>query len=93
MPSGDIQVPYWEVLGGSEVVQSFVKNEMNDILNFLIQLAEWMLIHLVMHNVKKEFPYIVQEIADEDIDPKKPIKYQLSIDFSRLDFIDDLQSV
>jgi hypothetical protein len=61
-----------------------IREEMLASIAFLIQLAETMLIHLVMHSVSKRFPYIVVEIPDVDVDPKVPIRYRLSLDHSKL---------
>jgi hypothetical protein len=61
-----------------------IREEMLATTEFLMQLAEAMLIHLVMYRVSKHFPYIVVEVPDTDVDPKIPIKYRLSIDPSRL---------
>lgn len=51
---------------------------------FLVEVAEAMLIYLVMHTIDKRFPFIIQEYEPERIDPKKPSKHRLSADLSKL---------
>lgn len=81
MPDAKIRVPMWH-LSGQEPRP--IKEEMFSALEYLTQIAEAMLIHLVMHRMSKQFPFIVEEIPDKDIDVKNPIKYRLSIDLSKL---------
>jgi hypothetical protein len=81
MPDARIRVPMWHL---AEREPRPIKEEMFAALEFLIQMAEAMLIHLVMHKVSKQFPFIVEEIPDEDIDRNTPIRYRLSIDASKL---------
>jgi hypothetical protein len=81
MPDAKIQVPMWHI---SNEPPRPIKEEMLASITFLIQLAEAMLIHLVMHKVSKQAPYIVVEVPDTDVDPNVPIKYRLSIDLTKL---------
>lgn len=81
MSDARIQVPMWHV---SNEPPRPIREEMLSSTTFLMQLAEVMLIHLVMHRVSKQFPYIVVEVPDEEVDPKIPIKYRLSIDPTKL---------
>jgi hypothetical protein len=67
MPDAKIQVPMWHV---SNEPPRPIREDMLASITFLIQLAEGMLIHLVMQKVSKQFPYIVVEVPDADVDPK-----------------------
>jgi len=80
-PDDTISLPMWYLFGETPRP---IGVEMRAGVQFLVQMAEAMLIHLVMHTVDKRFPYIIQEYEAPDIDPKKPIKYRLSADLSRL---------
>lgn len=81
MPNGTISVPMWYVSGETPRP---IGDEMPAAVAFLVQMAEAMLIHLVMHTVDKRFPFIIQELDAGQVNPKMPIKYRLSIDVSKL---------
>ena len=57
---------------------------MREATAFLVEMAEAILILLVMHTVDKRFPFIIQEYEAAEINPKIPIKYRLSADLSKL---------
>jgi hypothetical protein len=80
-PDSRIQVPMWHL---SDQQPRPIKDEMIAATDFLLQLAETMLIHLVMHAVTHKFPFVVEEIQEDRINPDIPIRYKLSVDFSRL---------
>jgi hypothetical protein len=81
MPNGTISVPMWYVSGETPRP---IGEEMPGAVTFLVQMAEAMLIHLVMHTVDKRFPFIIQELDAGQVNPEMPIKYRLSIDVSKL---------
>ena len=81
LPDDTISLPMWYLSGETPRP---IAAEMQAGVEFLVQMAEAMLIHLVMHTADKRFPFIIQEYEAPDIDPKKPIKYRLSVDLSRL---------
>lgn len=80
-PDARIQVPTWHVSNEPPIP---IREEMLASIDFLIQLAEMMLIYLVLLRLSKKFPFIVIEIPVGDIDPNVPIRYRLSIDPSKL---------
>lgn len=84
MPSGEVAAPTWQLSGTENSEPRPVKEEMFAAIGFLVQLAEAMLIHLVLYRISRQFPYIVEEIPDEDVDDKLPIKFRLSIDITKL---------
>jgi hypothetical protein len=84
IPSGEIQAPNWKLVGIENQEARSVKDEMHAAIVFLIQLAETMLIYLVMHRVSGQFPFVADEIPDENVDPNLPIKYRLTIDNTKL---------
>jgi hypothetical protein len=81
MPDGTISVPMWYV---SDETPQPIREEMPAAVEFLVRMAEAMLIHLVMHTVDGRFPFIIQEFDAAQVNPKMPIKYRLSIDVSKL---------
>jgi len=81
MPDGTILVPMWYVSGETPRP---IREEMPAAVDFLVQMAEAMLIHLVMHTVAGDSPFIIQEFDAAQVNPKMPIKYRLSIDLSKL---------
>jgi hypothetical protein len=81
LPDGAISVPTWNVSG--ETPQP-VREEMQAAAEFLVQMAETLLIYLVMHTVDRRVPFVIQKLDAAQVNPKMPIKYRLSIDISRL---------
>lgn len=81
MPDSSIRMPMWHL---SDQEPRPIKDEMDAANYFLMHIAEAMLIHLVMHAVSRKFPYIIEEIPDDKVDEKAPIKYRLSLDISKL---------
>lgn len=81
MPDGSISVPMWYISGETPRP---IRDEMLAAAEFLVQMAEVMLIHLVMHRVDKRIPFVIEEIEPTQLNPKMPIKYRLSVDVSKL---------
>jgi hypothetical protein len=81
MPDMKIQMPMWYVTGNDPRPISV---EMEAAINFLVELAEAMLIHLVLTSVVKTFPFIIERVEESKIDPKNPIIYRLSIDITKM---------
>lgn len=79
-PDTQIVVPQWYVLGEEPTP---IKEEMSEIVTYLMEVVEAMLIHLVMGTVKKEIPFIIEEISESKINLGFPIKYRLSIALNR----------
>lgn len=61
-----------------------IGKEMVAAAEFLVEMAEAMLVHLVMHTVDKRFPFTIEVIDTAQVNLKIPMKYRLSIDASRL---------
>lgn len=80
-PDDKISPPTWYVSGETP---SPVGTDMRAATQFLVEIAEGILIHLVMHTIDKRFPFIIEEDEPARVDPKKPIKYRLSVDVSKL---------
>jgi hypothetical protein len=75
LPNGSVALPMWYVSGDTPRP---VAAEMRQAIEFLIMMAEAMLIHLVMACVTKNFPFIIQPI--EPVNPTNPMKYRISVD-------------
>jgi hypothetical protein len=75
LPNGSVAVPMWYVSGETPRP---IAAEMRQAIEFLIMMAEAMLIHLVMACVTRNFPFIIQAI--EPVDPTNPMKYRISVD-------------
>lgn len=80
-PDGSISEPMWHV---SDQTPRPLGKEMVAAAEFLVDMAEALLIHLVMHTVDKRFPFIIEEIDTAQMNLKMPIKYRLSLDASKL---------
>ncbi|HEY3116073.1 MAG TPA: hypothetical protein VGK54_04970 [Chloroflexota bacterium] len=79
LPNGSVAVPMWYVSGETPRP---VAVEMRGAIEFLIMMAEAMLIHLVMACVMKNFPFVIQPI--EPVNPTNPMKYRISVDMKQL---------
>ncbi len=75
-PDTKIMVPQWYITGDKATP---IKEEMGEIVSYLLEIAETMLILLVMASVKKELPFVIEKIEDSNINPDAPIKYRLSM--------------
>jgi len=75
LPNGSVALPMWYVSGDTPRP---VAGEMRQAIDFLIMMAEAMLIHLVMACVTKNFQFIIQPI--EPVNPTNPMKYRISVD-------------
>ena len=82
-PDSSIQLPMWCITGHPPRP---IQEEMFAIVDFLMQMAEAMFIHLVMRSITSGFPFVIEMVPDEEIDLKAPIKYRLTLDASRLTF-------
>ncbi len=74
MPDGRLSPPTWH-LSGEPPLQ--LCDDMFAIIDFLIRVAEEMLIHLVVYSGKERFAFNIQEIADDQMDRDFPVKYKL----------------
>lgn len=82
-PENEIGYPVWYVEGNEP--ESIIAS-MKSAIEFVVKFSETMLVHFLLAATKSKVPYYVEEIPDKDIDPKKPIKYRLSIDISEISF-------
>ncbi|TDK30979.1 hypothetical protein [Luteimonas terrae] len=84
LPSGDICEPTWQMVGepGSQAMS--VKEEIVAATEFVRSLAEVLFLHLLMHQLVDDFPFIVTEIEESERDSAVPIRYRLALDFSQI---------
>jgi len=82
-PKNEVSYPVWYVKGNDP--ESIVAS-MKYAIDFVVTLSESMLVHYLLASTKSKFPQYVEEIPEKDIDPKKPIKYRLSIDIGSMKF-------
>lgn len=75
-PDNKICHPVWYVTGNE--AESIIA-AMEAAISFVISLCETMLVHLLFICLDTRFPFIIEEIPDDKIDKKTPIKYRLSI--------------
>jgi len=80
LPDMNIQVPMWG-LDANEL--SPIKEEMLATINFLTEMAEEMIIHLVMSS-PSDYPLALESIEESKIDPSNPIRYRLTVDISKM---------
>jgi hypothetical protein len=79
-PDGkSIVVPQWHITGEEP---NAIKEDMDAIVNFLLEIAEAMFIHAVMSAVKKEIPFGIEKITE--VNPAAPMQYRLTLDMSKI---------
>ncbi len=83
MPDSTIMVPRWYLSDGEP---HSIKEELIAVIAYLRDVAELMLIHLVMQTISKSFPFVIESIPEHKIDLTNPIRYRLSLDVSKMNF-------
>ncbi len=82
-PKDEIGYPVWYVKGNDpEAIVSSMKHA----IEFVVKLSESMLAHYLLASSNDKLPHYVVEIPKKDIDPKKPIRYRMSIDIGSMKF-------
>jgi hypothetical protein len=74
LPDGKLRAPTWHLSDESPVP---IVNDMSAMIDFLIELVEELLIHLVIYHGRERMTFNVQEIAPDQIDRDFPVKYKL----------------
>jgi len=83
LPHGQIAAPMWYVTG--ETPQP-IRAEMDAAIDRLVEMAEGMLIHLVMERIGERIPLVIRELPPAEIDRRKPIKYELTLLLADMQF-------
>jgi len=82
-PKNEIGYPVWYVKGNDP--ESIIAS-MKSAIDFVVTLSESMLVHYLLASTKSKYPHYVEEIPEKDVDPKKKIRYRLSIDIGSIKF-------
>jgi len=77
----EIGYPVWYVKGKKP--ESIIAS-MKHAVGFVVSMSEAMLAHYLLVSIKSELPFYIEEIPENKIDHKKPIKYRLSIELGAL---------
>ena len=86
LPDGNIQVPLLSLEGGEDETKYAIKEALLMSVEYLLDVAEAVVIHSVLDGISDRFPFIVQRIPESEIDQSKPIRHRLTIDTSKLKF-------
>ncbi|MFE0500333.1 hypothetical protein ACFW0P_06055 [Lysobacter soli] len=84
LPDGSIEKPTWRLAGEKVAGPHHIRAALPQAVDFLRDIAEAMVIHLVMHQLNPSFPYYLEELSPEEVDTATPIRYRLLIDFAQL---------
>ena len=84
LPDGQIQPPVWYLEGGGTASPRAIREEAEAAVSFIRDIAEALFIYLLMYRVSKKFPFVIQEVPDDEIVSTLPIRYRLSIDFTKM---------
>lgn len=80
-PKNEVCYPVWYLKGKKP--ESIVTS-MKSAIDFSISLSETMLVHYLFASMESRFPYYLEVIPDDDIDPIKPIRHRVSIDIGSI---------
>jgi hypothetical protein len=83
LPNGSISPP---VLHLSDQEPQALHEQLRAAAGYVVRLTEAVFIHAIMARLACTFPFNVEEIAENAVNPQCPIKYRLSIDLSALHF-------
>ncbi len=81
LPDGKLCPPTWHLSDEPPVP---IANDMSAMIDFLIEVAEELLIHLVIYHGRERMTFNVQEIALDQMDRDFPLKYKLVAYLKRL---------
>ncbi|MFC5436741.1 hypothetical protein ACFPME_09260 [Rhodanobacter umsongensis] len=84
LPEGSVGPPYWHLQGEKSSEPRAIAWEMPAVVEFMRDMAEAMFIHLLMCRLETNLPFFVEQVPETEINASLPIRYRLSIDFSRL---------
>lgn len=76
LPDGSLRAPAWFQTGGDPRP---IRVEMASAVDVLTEIAEWLFLHLISHALDPKWPFVIQELQGNEIDPKKPIRYRLGV--------------
>lgn len=79
-PDGQVCAPTWELVGQTVSPPAPVAQQVVEAVDFVRDMAESMVIHLVMQCRERAFPYILEQIPDAEVRPELPIRYRLTLD-------------
>ena len=79
-PDGQISVPTWELAGQTVSTPAPIAQQVVEAVDFVRDMAESMVIHLIMQCRERAFPYVLEQIPEADIRPELPIRYRLTLD-------------
>ena len=84
LPNGSVGQPHWHLDGDKLSEPRTIALEMPAAVAFVRDMAEAMFIHLLMCRIETNLPFYIEEVPEPEINPSLPIRYRLSIDFSKL---------
>lgn len=76
-----LRVPMWYVTGDAP---RSIHVDMGATIDLLVEIAEWLLIHLVDYRLDARFPFVIEEIDEKSVNPDMPIKYRLTLNIAKL---------
>ena len=80
LPDMKIQVPMW---GFAANELHPIKEEMLATITFLTEMAEAMIIHLIMSS-PSDYPLAIETIEESKIDSNNPVRYRLTVNLSQM---------
>ena len=74
LPDGRLRPPTWYLTGEPPIL---IANDMSAMIDLLIEVAEELLIHLVIYRGRERMTFKVQEVPADQTDRDFPVKYKL----------------
>jgi len=86
LPNGSVSVPTWFIVGSDDETAGAIHLDMQVIAESLVEIAEILVVHLVMQTLSSSFPYALEMIPEAEMDADAPIRFRLGLDFSQIQF-------
>jgi hypothetical protein len=75
---GNLRTPSWRRVGQKPTDWTAIATDMTNVYEFLLETAEELFVHLIMHRASRQFPLRVEQIPQGQREPSKPIRFRLS---------------
>ncbi len=86
VPDGSVSVPTWLIAGIDDEPGGAIHLDMEVISKNLVEIAEILVVHLVMQTLNSSFPYVLEQIPDDQANKDLPIRFRLGLDSSKIKF-------
>ena len=84
VPDGSVSVPTWLIVGIDDEPGGAIHLDMEVISRSLVEIAEILVVHLVMQTLTSSFPYVLEQIPDDQANADLPIRFRLGLNLAKI---------